>query len=141
MKRPIGADKLIARKACTSCGALGPERQDYPFTGHRRTCSLVAMWRREHRAKGRARFTRLAKSLPDPGSVLATATPPIDLDDLLRRLKLRAAHWRRKANKFSELDQFANYSEATSVACGLDEAIAIVKAVSERGVRRKRRNV
>ena len=33
------------KKPCISCGAAVPERQDFPYPGHKRGCALVLKWR------------------------------------------------------------------------------------------------
>lgn len=38
----------IELQPCVCCGALGPEREEYPYRGHRRGCKLAAEWRLQH---------------------------------------------------------------------------------------------
>ena len=33
---------------CVSCGAKVPEKQDYPFPGHKADCKLVNGWKKDH---------------------------------------------------------------------------------------------
>lgn len=43
---------MIELKACVSCGALVPEKQDYPYPNHKPDCALVLSWKSERRGRG-----------------------------------------------------------------------------------------
>lgn len=35
----------VEKKPCVSCGHKVPERQEFPFKGHKKDCDLVREWR------------------------------------------------------------------------------------------------